>query len=197
MNADQKKMIRKRILTERDQLDPQERQINENLIFNRFVSEELYSRFNSFMVYASFGNEVNTWPLIDYLYQHTTNIIFPKVDAELKVLELYRVKDREHLVPGIWGILEPDESRCEAVLIDDIDCILVPGLAYDKEGYRIGYGGGYYDKLLANQQGHSYKISIGFEFQRLERIPRESHDCPIDLLITETESYYFSHPAHE
>ncbi|MDE2423610.1 MAG: 5-formyltetrahydrofolate cyclo-ligase [Betaproteobacteria bacterium] len=196
MSAEQKKIIRKSILESRSQLNPQERRVSELRILEQFERLDLITPYNTFLVYSSFGHEINTWPIIDYLYQHNKTVVFPKVNLTHKALALFVVKHKGFLTTGLWDILEPNEDVCDLISIKDIDFILVPGLAYDKEGYRIGYGGGYYDKLLGQQDCNAYTLSIAFDIQRVERIPFEPFDRPIHSLITEKKIYYFNHPSH-
>jgi 5-formyltetrahydrofolate cyclo-ligase len=191
MSTEQKTIIREQILRTRSLLNNDEREGKELRIFKRFIDLDVISKYHTFMVYSSFGSEINTWPIIDYLYQFTDRIVFPKVDPTSKELKLYLVKNKELLTPGIWNILEPDEIRCEPIMLGDIDFILIPGLAFGRDGYRIGYGGGYYDKLLAQSSCRAYKAAISFDFQLINEIPKENYDQPINALITEVQVYYF------
>ncbi|MCC6069289.1 5-formyltetrahydrofolate cyclo-ligase [Ferrovum sp. PN-J185] len=191
MSTEQKKIIREQVIRRRSLLSNEERKEKELRILKYFMDLDVISKYQTFMVYSSFGSEINTWPIINYLYQYTNQIIFPKVDPISKQLKLYLVNNKNHLTPGIWNILEPDEQQCEPIAIESVNFILVPGLAFDKDGYRIGYGGGYYDKLLAQHSCHAYKVAISFDCQMINNVPKESFDQPINVLITEEQVYYF------
>ena len=93
--------------------------------------------------------------------------------------------ERDRLVAGPWGIKEP-AADCPLTQIDEIDFMLVPGVAFDRRGQRIGYGAGFYDRLLARRHRHTDCVAIAFDCQVVPRIPTEAHDQPIDRLITET-----------
>jgi 5-formyltetrahydrofolate cyclo-ligase len=88
------------------------------------------------------------------------------------------------------GIPEPDET-CPPVPLEEVDCIIVPAVAWDEKGCRVGYGGGFYDRLLA-MAGQTPKIGIGFECQVIKEVPRAEHDLPVDLLVTENRILRFN-----
>ncbi len=107
-------------------------------------------------------------------------VVLPKVKG--KELELFEILDVERdIAPGAWGIPEPRETRTARV--EDIDLILVPGAAFDEQGNRIGYGAGFYDKLLPFYKGRT--VALAFELQMVSAVPAASHDVPIQKIITE------------
>ncbi len=93
------------------------------------------------------------------------------------------MKSWKELSIGSYGILEPRTEKIRKTRVEDIDLIIVPGVAFDKKGNRIGHGKGYYDRLL--DKTNATKIGLAFEFQLLKEIPTDKHDLPIDILITE------------
>lgn len=138
--------------------------------------------FGSYFVYLSFGSEVGTEKIVEGLRSQFRKICVPLVEGS----EMRCVPLTDKLKKGAYGILEPEsgeEMRC--------DVALVPMLAVDKEGYRLGYGGGYYDKFFATHP-HIFKVGIAYEGQRVESLPHEETDIPLDALITEEGVYPFS-----
>jgi 5-formyltetrahydrofolate cyclo-ligase len=113
------------------------------------------------------------------------------VTAERPRLRFCAVTADTCLVPGVFGILEPPED-CPAVAVEEIDVLLVPGLAFDGQGHRVGYGGGYYDETGAalRRAGRGILIGVGFDFQLIERCPAGEGDIPIDYVVTEARTIH-------
>jgi 5-formyltetrahydrofolate cyclo-ligase len=106
--------------------------------------------------------------------------------AAARRLALHAVADLDrHLVPGIWSIPEPDPERCPAFDLDRVDFALVPALAVDRHGYRLGYGAGYFDKLLAGRGVAPFCVTALPAAFMLESLPHEAHDVPVDLALDE------------
>lgn len=136
-------------------------------------------------VYVSFKSEVNTHHLIAELLDIGKRVVVPKVNREKKEMYSIEVKDFDELGPSsTYGTLEPSSFE-NAVLPHEIDVALVPGLAFDVSGYRIGYGGGYYDKFLPKMNLEAPKIGLCFDVQLVENTLPEQWDFPMDTVITE------------
>ena len=132
------------------------------------------------MFFASFRSEVETIPMIRRALREGKRVILPKVKG--KELELFRIMNVDRDVsPGAWEIPEPAESV--PAVIDDIDIIVVPGVAFDARGNRLGYGAGFYDKLLAAFAKPT--IALAFEMQIVPQVPADLHDIPIKKIVTE------------
>jgi 5-formyltetrahydrofolate cyclo-ligase len=114
-------------------------------------------------------------------------VAYPRVTAGAPRLRFHRVAGPADLRPGAYGILEPQEA-CPEVPAEDLDVILVPGLAFDGEGHRLGYGGGYYDEVagLVRQRGRALLVGVGFDFQLVDRCPAGEGDVDIDSVVTDT-----------
>ena len=112
--------------------------------------------------------------------------VYPRIDQERRVMEFRKVEDLEALRPGYYSLLEPG-IEAEAVLLEDIQVVVIPGIVFDYEGYRLGYGKGYYDRLLIGSK--AIKVGLAFSFQRIADIPSESHDQRVDIVITEESVY--------
>ncbi|MGC9045874.1 MAG: 5-formyltetrahydrofolate cyclo-ligase [Thermodesulfovibrio sp.] len=174
-----KKEIRKKMLELRSKI-PQDLKIRKDekiaLNFINFLKE---MHVKSVLLYASFGSEVDTWRIFEYCKKLSIKTAFPKVKE--KFLEIYWVKERSELAKGYKSILEP--CNAQKAQIDDIEVIAVPGLAFDKNCFRIGYGGGFYDRLLSKKKGLA--AGLAYEEQVLDQLPLESHDIKVDLIITD------------
>jgi 5,10-methenyltetrahydrofolate synthetase len=112
--------------------------------------------------------------------------VLPRITAPPRHLELHEVADLERdLVPGIWDIPEPDPARCRKVGFAEVDFALVPALAVDRAGYRLGYGAGYFDKLLTGRSARPFcatALPAAFHFAS---IPHDSHDIPVDRTVSD------------
>jgi len=130
--------------------------------------------------YHAHRDEANPALLLEALTRAGAHIAFPRVTGKDAALEFHRVPDGEILRPGTFGIREP-LSHWPRVAPD---ALLVPLLAYDDQGYRLGYGGGYYDRTLAALPG-ARAIGIAYAGQRMDFLPRDAHDYPLDAILTE------------
>lgn len=142
-------------------------------------------------VFVSRGSEADTSELIDRLLKAKKRLAIPRVAGEHD-LDLHEVDDFPvGFAAGSFGILEPDpQVYPHRVDPADLDVIFVPGLAFDRRGYRLGYGRGFYDKLLLAAP-KALKIGLGFSFQVAKAIPEEPHDIQLDLLVTDEETIDF------
>lgn len=112
-------------------------------------------------------------------------IVFPRVEMESKRIDFYRVRAWSDLVPGSFGVREPDPERCSLVPMSEIEFLLVPGVAFDRHGGRLGRGGGFYDRLLEQLPKSVPRVGAFFACQELTEVAREAHDQPLDRVITE------------
>ncbi len=115
------------------------------------------------------------------------DLFLPKVDSAGLELEVWRVSDILSVAPGFRGMMEPDPTKCERAEEADIDAVLVPGTAFDRNGMRLGQGAGHFDKMFARLGNDILKIGIGYDWQLLDEgqeIPTEPHDVAMDLIVT-------------
>jgi 5-formyltetrahydrofolate cyclo-ligase len=175
-----KKEIRKMVLAARDSLSPGQRTAKSREIEERLFSLPEFKSARIVLFFASFRSEVDTGPMIRRALTFGKRVVLPKVKGA--ELELYEIADWDKDVsPGAWGIPEPHENR--PVGLDEIDLILVPGAAFDGQGNRLGYGAGFYDKLLSAFTKPT--AALAFEAQIVPWVPAELHDIPIDKIVTE------------
>jgi 5,10-methenyltetrahydrofolate synthetase len=185
-----KAAIRGAALARRDALPPELRREYARRIIDRVLALESFGRARSVLAYSSFGSEPDTAPLLAAALDSGKRLLLPRINRAENRLEVHEVPDlATSLRAGVWNILEPDPDLCAVCTPEQIDFILVPGAAFDRRGGRLGYGRGYYDKLLACCASAATKIAGAFEVQVVDDIPMEAHDIAIDALITETGTW--------
>jgi 5-formyltetrahydrofolate cyclo-ligase len=180
-----KRLLRERVRLARDAADPGLRRDWSARICEHLLRECESVGPATALSYAGFGSEIDTLPFNRALLDRGLALVLPRVERAAGGLVLYRVRDLDaDLVPGVWGIPEPDPLRCMVVPPAAVDWMLLPGLAFDRHGGRLGYGGGYYDRLLP-QLPALKRIAAAFECQIVDAVPRGPHDASMDLVITE------------
>lgn len=187
MNTDEKKSLRKKVLEERKKLNKHEVDILSKNIISYLVKMKDFKNSKTIMTYLSFKEEVDTFKLIEKMMDLNKNIIITHTDKKEDILIPCKLKDLdESLEKNPFGYFEPKEDTIEEVDPKDIDLIITPGLAFDKKGNRIGYGGGYYDKLL-EKTPNAIKIAVSYDFQIFSEVPRGKFDIPVDYIVTPTK----------
>ncbi len=154
---------------------------------DEYIEEKNYK---DIMIFVSFRNEVNTHGIIKkWLKDNEKNVYVPYIDKKLDEMKISKINDFENdLTPGVFDILEPREELKGSSSRKDLDLIVVPGLIFSKQGYRIGYGGGYYDMFLSKIKSRVDRIGIVCSEFIVDELPVDSYDLPVDLIITEQES---------
>jgi 5-formyltetrahydrofolate cyclo-ligase len=160
-------------------------------IVERFMGLPEYAQASTVMFYVDVRDEVRTRHALPEALQGDKRIVIPYcVDGEL---ELFHLESMEELDVGMYKILEPKaELRSVAakrLLPADLDLIMVPGVAFDRQGGRTGHGKGYYDKLLEHARHDSPLVALAFECQMFPEIPCEAHDISMDKVVTEEAVY--------
>lgn len=179
-----KESIRKKILSLRSNLTEDEAQRRSALIFQNLKKLPIFNSANVIHTYVSSKkNEVDTIEIIKYLFSIGKRVIVPVVDKENKTLIHSELKNLSELKRSTFGLLEPGVIR--EVNLDEVDIVIVPAVAVDRKGNRIGFGGGYYDKFL--KQINCPKIVLVYEFQVVEEIEPERSDVPVDFIVTEND----------
>jgi para-aminobenzoate synthetase component 1 len=146
-----------------------------------------YRRARTVLCTLSFGTEWDTRAFAEGALADGKVLVLPRVVREPRSLALYAVADLgADLVPGAWGIEEPDPARCRPVPISEVDFALVPALSCDEQGVRLGYGAGFFDRLLAGAGTRTFRVVALPEALVRVSVPREAHDVPVDALLTET-----------
>ena len=177
-----KDKLRKEVLDARHRLSPEQRRTKTIAIEERLFSLPSFHAANVVMFFASFQSEVDTHHMIRRALASGKRVVLPKVRG--KDLELYEITNFDKDVsPGAWGIPEPDGTAVRRAELKEIGLIVVPGAAFDDQCNRIGYGGGFYDRLLKDYLGQT--VAIAFEEQLVRKVPCDDHDVPVKQIITD------------
>ena len=189
-----KQALRQSIIAARQKLALAERDEFSRVIVKRIMQLDAYKRAKTVLAYMSFGAEFASGAWVQQALQDGKQVLLPRVNSSTKQLELFQVADLQRdIAPGKWDIPEPQPQRCRKA--DDserIDFILLPGVAFSRDGSRLGYGGGFYDKLLAriapdSGDRHPALVAAAFSLQLVKEIPQEATDRKVDWLLTENE----------
>lgn len=177
-----KDKLREQLKLERAQLNPVDRQKWDAQILEHLKNWDVYLAKRRAFVYLSIGWEVDTWGIVDDLVERGCEVYAPVVQKSPRALLPRRFTSRDELVPAVFGILEPPLSA-QAVEPEELDLIIVPGLAFTRAGYRIGYGGGFYDRFLASTNS----VSMGLCYSSFLRddLIVDQWDKPVDYVVTE------------
>jgi 5-formyltetrahydrofolate cyclo-ligase len=135
------------------------------------------------LAYAAKGSELPAEPLLAATLAAGKRLVLPRVD-EVGGLALHAISNVAYLVPGYRDIREPP-SGLPSVAVDEIDLALIPGVGFDRHGGRLGYGGGFYDRLLADRGWRCPIWGVAFACQVLDRLPLEGHDRTVTAVVTE------------
>ncbi len=152
-------------------------------ICKRVAEQNVYKKSSYIAFYFAKSGEVDLKFLIGKAFLNRKKVFLPKTHLKEKRLSFHQIFSFSDLVPGPFNILEPFWKNPE-IDVNRLDVIIVPGIAFDFNKGRIGYGGGFYDRVLANTK--AFKIGVAFSFQIFERLPLEPHDQKVDLIITES-----------
>jgi 5-formyltetrahydrofolate cyclo-ligase len=183
-----KAALRQRILAERDALAPASRQQLSAAITRRLEALSVVHEAKTVLAYASFGSEYDTSELLRNLLERRAILVLPKIDKAQRKLQLFEVRDLDQdTKPGVWGIREPSVARCRPAIAGEIQLVVVPGVAFDRGGNRLGYGGGYYDRLLASFAHTPALLAPAFALQVVEEVAHEENDVPVHAIVTESE----------
>ncbi|SHK49916.1 5-formyltetrahydrofolate cyclo-ligase [Tepidibacter formicigenes] len=181
-----KKEFRKKVLQIRKEQSDSLVLEKSKKVFDNLMKLDEIKNSNTIMAYLDFNKEVKTDIIINHLISLGKKIIVPISIVEERKLLLSEIKDIEKEVKiGTYGIREPKEEYIRPVNNNEIDIVIVPAVAYDINGYRLGYGGGYYDRFLETLRKDAKTIGIAFELQIFDSIPKEEHDAKLNYIITE------------
>jgi 5-formyltetrahydrofolate cyclo-ligase len=182
-----KSELRQKIIREREKLGAEEREHKSAKIRSRMMEFPLYQQAKHLFTFVPFREEVNIRSLIDNSIARNKQVSIPKTDPLLKRITPHLFTGWELLVKGPYGILEPDGAQAVKTEHRLIDFMLLPGVAFTRNGHRLGYGGGYYDRFLQGMIQRPPLVAVAFTEQVVEALPIEEHDVRIDFLITDQE----------
>jgi len=144
-----------------------------------------FRRAKTVCCYVALPYEVQTWRMIEAMRSNGKRVVVPVTQRRTKRLQLSEVRDPSaELIPGAFGVWEPVPSARRPVRVDDIDLVLVPGLAFDRRGHRLGHGEGYFDRFLSRVPSTTPTIGLAFRFQLLDHLPTTAHDHAVQTILT-------------
>lgn len=176
-----KKEIRKTILAKRKALSTEVLETNSKVISEKVMAHPKYQAADTVFAYIDAKGEVQTKALIEDAWNKGKTVVVPKVHGD--IMKFYKIASYDDLEAGDFGIQEP-KAECDEVTVSEKSIVIMPGVAFDRKGNRIGYGKGYYDKYFS-QYPEVYKIAIAFSMQTVDEIPADEFDIKANCVITD------------
>ena len=144
-----------------------------------------FRRARTVCCYVALPYEVQTWGMIEAMLSKGKRVVVPVTHPRSKRLRLSEVRDpSSDLAPGAFGVWEPRPAALRPVAARELDLVLVPGVAFDRRGHRLGHGHGYFDRFLARLPRSASTVGLAFRFQLLDRLPTASHDLAVQTVLT-------------
>lgn len=173
----------------RKQLSGSDKSQRDRAIEKRVAAHGAFQRAERILIYMHYGSEVRTDGIVADALKLGKRVYVPKVLG--REMEFYQIRSLDECGPGYRGLPEPP-LEAEQYALEGEDCgdkvlMILPGLAFDRAGNRLGYGGGFYDRYL-ERHPHCVKMGIAYDFQYMERIPAEETDIPVDYIITDKQT---------
>lgn len=185
-----KKLIRKEILAARQSLDSEKVATKSKIICEKIAALKSFREANTVMGYLPFRNETDPTLLFPLLWEQGKKVVIPVCDpTRVALIPSLLNNPEEDLQPGTWGILEPKPSCLRPVPLEKIDFVIIPGVAFDCAGNRLGYGGGYYDRFLPLLRSDTRKVAVAFQLQVVGTLVPDRFDRPVDMVVTEEKIY--------
>ena len=185
-----KKEFRKKVINLRKEKDKDFIKHNSDIITDKLLNLDCIKNAKNIMLYLDFNNEVKTDQLITKLISLRKTVAAPvtlKNERKLIPFKITNLKDGINI--GAYGIRELKKDPYNELNVEDIDILIVPAVAYDKDCYRLGYGGGFYDRFIEHLRDDAITIGIAFDLQVFDSIPKENHDAQLNYVITENNMY--------
>jgi len=182
-----KQELRRRLLTQRNAITPGQKQTWDKAINQALINHDWFKHADKILAHYPIGSEPDIRPALEEALRQGKQVYLPKCEPATGEMRFFRVQSLESLQPGAHGIPEPEGNNYELRITDYALC-LVPGIAFDAEGYRLGYGGGYYDRFLA-QHAQLTTLGVCYEMMMQARLPREARDIPVTRVLAEGERY--------
>lgn len=186
----EKKALRKEILTKRKNIDTAEKEEMDKKILDRFFESKYYKEAKKIFIYISYDSEIDTIKIIDKAFKDGKKIYVPRTEFESRLMDAVEITSFDNLIKSSYGILEPSINT-PYINPNELDLIVVPGVAFDKKGGRMGYGAGFYDRYFKKINKDNIekitKLALAYDFQVLEEVPMSAQDVPVDYIITEKE----------
>ncbi len=182
-----KHMIRKQIIKSRQELTYEQWLQKSYDIFNHIRTLSEIHNSQNIMAFMDFKKEVYMHPLLEHILSLRKNLTIPRVKKNNPILELCNIKNLDNMKISSLGIREPLDSHTDFTKPSDIDLVIIPGVAFTKRGERLGYGGGYYDRIIPLMSKNPPIIAPAFDLQIIDSLPVENHDQKVNKIITESQ----------
>lgn len=183
---EEKKILRKKMRSMRESMPKEDRDKASHEIVSRLIENSVYQQSTTIMAYASMPEEIQLNELFDHAFANNKILAIPLIIGRGTMRPVF-LPTIEDLVVGDFGIMTVRQDCRTFVEFNDIDCIIVPGAAFDRQGNRLGLGGGYYDRFL-KRVPNAKRIALAFDYQLIDSVPAESHDTKMNIIITESET---------
>ncbi len=178
-----KSILRERCKEIRKNTSPDEKDMMDEQIFTKLLSLDEYQRSRTILAYVSKGLEVSTHKIIEDAWGKNKRVAVPRCDVGHVRMNFYYIDSEDDLEKGYFGIYEPIESKSDMIKDFSESLCIVPGLAFDEKGYRLGFGKGYYDRFLSWFKG--FTVGICYSNCVMSRLPTEKYDKSVDILVTD------------
>lgn len=186
-----KSELRRRTIARRDRLSAPQIRRSSAAAGSRLLALPEFQRAGTVMFFVTFGSEIDTLRAIQASISQGKRVAAPRADPRARSLQPCQIADLEaDLAPGAHGIREP-RPHCRPVPLDEIAVVIVPAAVWGEDGYRLGYGGGYYDRFLERLPS-AVRIGVGFEMQVVPHVPHGDGDLPVDILVTDARVRRFA-----
>ncbi|CAA7600720.1 5-Formyltetrahydrofolate cyclo-ligase [Acididesulfobacillus acetoxydans] len=182
---DRKKEVRTLALNRRAALSENERRLKSRQIQSLVAALPEYKQARTVMLFLNFRDEAETTGLAAQTLAEGKGLVLPRCAPGGLLIPAFIHDLDQDVEPGTWGIREPKKDCLREANPESVDFVLVPGAAFDRQGNRLGYGGGYYDRFFARLRPMAARVAIGFAVQVLPEVPVDEHDQKIDILVTE------------
>ncbi len=188
-NKEFRKKIRQEILKQRREISETESLNCGKSVLEKLKAHDFFRSKKIVASYISTNGELSTNPINDFLIENH-DLVLPFINIYVKGnMDFYSFKKGDHLVENRFHILEPENKKENLIRPDLIDAIIVPLVAFDNKGNRMGMGGGYYDRMLKKVSAECLLIGVAYDFQKIDSVPTENWDMPLDEVITPTNHY--------
>ncbi|KQL53540.1 5-formyltetrahydrofolate cyclo-ligase [Heyndrickxia shackletonii] len=185
----EKKEIRQKIVSDLKKLDKSTYEQHSFEIAKKLYQLPVWKKANTVALTISRPPEVDTWQIIRSGWLEGKRMVVPKCHPETKQMVFRQITSFTQLESVYFGLYEPKEDETDEVRQQELDLIIVPGVAFNFYGYRIGFGGGYYDRYLQHFNGET--MSLAFSLQLCQVLPVEKHDIPVKAIMTEKDYFSF------
>ncbi len=180
-----KSQLRTTLIRQLKQQEENERRRSSEAIWRKVVRLTAFRRARTVCCYVALPYEVQTWRMIEEMLKQGKRVVVPRVRPRTKRLQLAEVRDpRAELARGAFGVWEPVAPARRPVPTRELDLVLVPGIAFDRRGHRLGHGHGYFDRFLARVPKATPTVGLAFRFQLLDRLPTAAHDLAVSRVLT-------------